>query len=551
MEAVIKRRLGFSRAEIKVIFVSTLGSIFEWYDFMLYGSLAVVLSKQFFAPLNPNIAFIFTLMVFGVGYIVRPLGGIVFGRIGDMLGRKYSFLGTIILMGLPTVMIGLIPGYNTIGIAAPILLIIFRVLQGLAIGGEHCGAAIYIAEHAPITRRAMYISFIPMSACGGLLLSLLAILVAKFLIGDAFNEWGWRLPFIFSIILLAISVWIRLSLAESPAFKRIKANGKISKMPLTEIFANYKNLKLILVATIIAIGGAVVWSIGFIYPLFFMGQILRVDAETINSLIGIALIIACPLYAAIGMLMDRIGRRPVIIMAFLLSSFTTFPLYKMLTHFLNPALEIALKNSPISVMAAPDDCSVQIRVTNIEQYTSPCDIAKGRLATMGVNYSSEVGTIGTAAIIKIGDKIINSYDAKLLTPEQIAAFDKIFVQEINAAIGQAGYPSTADPKQMNKPIALLLLIILVIYGIVTSIAMATILLEMFPTRIRYTAMSLPYNIANGWFAGLLPAASFALIAYYGNIYSGLWYPVILSLIAAVIAIIFLPETKNIDIYKDD
>jgi MFS family permease len=536
--------------ERKVIFASSLGTVFEWYDFYLYGSLAAIIAKQFFAGTDPNTAFIFALLAFAAGFLVRPFGAIVFGRLGDMVGRKYTFLVTILLMGVSTFVVGLLPNYQSIGIAAPIILITLRILQGLALGGEYGGAATYVAEHAPDGKRGAFTAWIQTTATLGLFLSLMVILATRTAIGEeAFAEWGWRIPFLVSVFLLAISVWIRLSMNESPAFQRMKDEGKISKAPLSEAFGQWKNLKLVILALVgLTAGQAVVWYTGQFYALFFLTQTLKVDGATANILIAAALLIGTPFFIVFGSLSDKIGRKNIIMAGCVIAALTYFPIFKALTHYANPALEAAQISAPVVVTADPKECQFQFNPTGTKKFTSSCDIAKAKLAAASVNYKNEVAEPGTIATIKVGDKVLESYSAAGLSKEDATAKDKEFTDALKEMIKEAGYPAKADTAQINKPMVLLLLVLLVLYVTMVYGPIAAMLVEMFPTRIRYTSMSLPYHIGNGWFGGLLPTTAFALVAYKGDIYYGLWYPIIIALATAVIGILFVAETKDNDVH---
>ena len=535
--------------ERKVIFASSLGTVFEWYDFYLYGSLAAIIAKQFFAGTDPNTAFIFALLAFAAGFLVRPFGAIVFGRLGDMVGRKYTFLVTILLMGVSTFIVGLLPNYASIGIAAPIILITLRILQGLALGGEYGGAATYVAEHAPDHKRGAFTAWIQTTATLGLFLSLLVILGTRTAIGEEqFADWGWRIPFLVSVFLLGISVWIRLSMNESPAFQRMKEEGKISKAPISEAFGQWKNLKIVLLALVgLTAGQAVVWYTGQFYALFFLTQTLKVDGPTANILIAASLLIGTPFFIVFGSWSDKIGRKKIIMAGCLLAALTYFPLFKALTHYANPALEAAQTNAPVVVVADPAECQFQFNPTGTKKFTSSCDIAKAKLAAASVNYKNEAAPAGTTAVIKVGDKELTSYSAVGLPKEEATAKDKQFTEQLRALIGEAGYPAKADPAQVNKPMVLVILVILVLYVTMVYGPIAAMLVEMFPTRIRYTSMSLPYHIGNGWFGGLLPTTAFALVAYQGDIYYGLWYPIVIALFTFVIGTLFVRETKDNDI----
>ncbi|AOJ93876.1 MULTISPECIES: MFS transporter [Burkholderia] len=536
--------------EKKVIFASSLGTVFEWYDFYLAGSLAAYISKSFFSGVNPTAAFIFTLLGFAAGFAVRPFGALVFGRLGDLVGRKHTFLVTIVIMGVSTFVVGFLPGYASIGIAAPVIFIAMRLLQGLALGGEYGGAATYVAEHAPANRRGFYTAWIQTTATLGLFLSLLVILGVRTFIGEeAFGAWGWRVPFVASILLLAVSVWIRMQLNESPVFLRIKSEGKTSKAPLTEAFGQWKNLKIVILALVgLTAGQAVVWYTGQFYALFFLTQTLKVDGASANILIAIALLIGTPFFLFFGSLSDKIGRKPIILAGCLIAALTYFPLFKALTHYANPQLEIATQKAPISVVADPAACSFQFNPVGTSKFTNSCDIAKSALAKAGLNYENVAAPAGTTAQIKVGDTVIPAYDGKAADAKaQGAAFDKTLASTLKAA----GYPAKADPAQLNWPMTIVILTILVIYVTMVYGPIAAMLVEMFPTRIRYTSMSLPYHIGNGWFGGFLPATAFAIVAAKGDIYSGLWYPIVIALVTFVIGLLFVKETKDSNIYAQD
>ena len=537
--------------EKKVIFASSLGTVFEWYDFYLYGSLAAIIAKQFFSGLDAGSAFIFALLAFAAGFIVRPFGAIFFGRLGDMIGRKYTFLVTILIMGLSTFIVGILPNYASIGVAAPIILILLRMLQGLALGGEYGGAATYVAEHSPQNRRGAYTSWIQTTATLGLFLSLLVILGTRTWLGEEkFADWGWRIPFLVSIFLLGISVYIRLSMNESPAFKKMKEEGKTSKAPLTESFGQWKNLKIVILALVgLTAGQAVVWYTGQFYALFFLTQTLKIDGATANIMIGTSLLIGTPFFIVFGALSDKIGRKWIILGGCLIAVFTYFPVFKALTEAGNPELAKALASAPVTVTADPKECSFQFNPTGTQKFTSSCDIAKQVLAGNSVNYENVAGT-GVASI-KIGDKVIESYTAKGMAPDAAKAKDADFKKAVVAAIREAGYPAKADPAKIDKFKVVALLVFLVILVTMVYGPIAAMLVEMFPTRIRYTSMSLPYHIGNGWFGGLLPTIAFGIVAQTGNIYNGLWYPIIIAGMTFVIGAIFVRETKDVDIYAKD
>lgn len=543
--------------ERKVIFASSLGTVFEWYDFYLYGSLAAIIAKQFFSGLDTGSAFIFALLAFAAGFIVRPFGALVFGRLGDLIGRKYTFLVTILLMGVSTFIVGILPNYDAIGVAAPVILIALRMLQGLALGGEYGGAATYVAEHAPHGRRGAYTSWIQTTATLGLFLSLLVILVSRELTGPDFEVWGWRIPFVLSIALLGISVWIRLSMNESPAFRKMKAEGKLSKAPLTESFAQWKNLKIVLLALFgLVAGQAVVWYTGQFYALFYLTQVLKVDAMTANLLIAAALVIGTPFFLFFGFLSDKIGRKVIIMGGLLLAVVTYIPntpvsVFNALTHFANPALEKAMATAPATITADMRECTFQFNPTGTAKFTSSCDIAKQVMASNSASYATIAGAAGQTAIVKIGDIEIPAYSAKGMAVEEVKEKDLEFRSAIRNALNDAGYPEKANPADIRYIPVLLLLVYLVILVTMVYGPIAAMLVEMFPTRIRYTSMSLPYHIGNGWFGGLLPTISFALVAQNGNIYHGLWYPITIAAITLVIGVLFVKETKDVDIYAQD
>ena len=532
------RAVGVPQNDKLVIFASSLGTVFEWYDFYIYGTLGAILASKFFSGVAPTSAFIFTLLAFAAGFAVRPFGALVFGRLGDLVGRKYTFLVTMTLMGIGTFLIGVLPTYATIGIAAPILLIVLRLVQGLALGGEYGGAATYVAEHAPNGKRGLYTSWIQTTATLGLFMALLVILGIRTVMGEtAFNDWGWRIPFLLSVVLLGVSVWIRLQLAELPAFQKMKDEGKQSKAPLKEAFGNWANGKIAILALLGATAGeAVVWYGGQFYALFFLTQTIKVPAVNAQIMIVIALALATPGFILFGWLSDKIGRKPIMMAGFLLAVVTYFPLFQGITHFANPALEKALAESPVTVVADPAQCSFQLKLTGTEQYTKPCDVAKSALVARSVNYNNETAAAGAPVVVKVGSDTFTAG-----TPD--------FVKSLNDAITKHGYPASADVNQINYPMTVLLLFILVVYVTMVYGPIAAWLVELFPTRIRYTGMSLPYHIGNGWFGGFLPATVFAIVAATGNIYSGLWYPIIIAAMSFVIALIFLPETKDRDINR--
>jgi MFS family permease len=574
--------------EKKVIFASSLGTVFEWYDFYLYGSLAAIIAKQFFSGLDEGSAFIFALLAFAAGFIVRPFGAIFFGRLGDMIGRKYTFLVTILIMGVSTFVVGVLPNYASIGVAAPVILICLRLLQGLALGGEYGGAATYVAEHAPAGQRGAYTAWIQTTATLGLFLSLMVILGTRTIIGEeAFADWGWRVPFLVSVIMLIISVYIRLSMNESPAFVKMKAEGKTSKAPLSESFGQWKNLKIVILALFgLVMGQAVVWYSGQFYALFFLTQALKVDGATANIMVAISLIIGTPFFVIFGTLSDKIGRKPLILAGCLLAVVTYFPVFKALTKAANPDLYAAQQSAQVTVTADPAECSFQFNPTGTKKFTSSCDIAKQRLASASVSYENIAAPAGTPAVIKVGETVVNvKYSAediaaaKAKAEEKLAALNAadpkdakaieaatksvkdlsnektagatLLASNLGAALKAANYPVKADMAKFDKVTVIIILTYLVLLVTMVYGPIAAMLVEMFPTRIRYTSMSLPYHIGNGWFGGLMPTTAFAIVAQTGNMYNGLWYPIIIAGATVVIGGLFIKETKDVDIYADD
>ncbi|UFX46096.1 MHS family MFS transporter [Bradyrhizobium sp. 41S5] len=550
MTATSARRAGMTKDERFVILASSLGTVFEWYDFYLYGSLAGIIGAQFFSDYPPATRDIFALLAFAAGFLVRPFGAIVFGRVGDIVGRKYTFLVTILIMGLSTFIVGLLPSAKTIGIAAPIILISLRLLQGLALGGEYGGAATYVAEHAPQGKRGYYTSFIQTTATLGLFLSLLVILFTRSIIGEKdFADWGWRVPFLVSVLLLGISVWIRLRLNESPVFQRMKDEGKASKAPLTEAFATWSNAKIVILALFgLTMGQAVIWYTGQFYALFFLQSILKVDGYTANLLIAWSLLLGTGFFLVFGALSDKIGRKPIILAGCLIGALTLFPIFRMITTNANPALEKAYETVKVQVVADPAGCGDLFNPVGTRVFTAPCDTARAFLAQSSVKYSTVPGPAGSPVKVTVNDKDVPYTDAKTSNPAIIAA------------VQAAGYPKPGDAAivKMSNPFDIFrpqvaaiigLLFILVLYVTMVYGPIAAMLVELFPTRIRYTSMSLPYHIGNGWFGGLLPATAFAITASTGDIYSGLWYPIIFAAITVVVGALFIPETKDVDITK--
>ena len=548
--SIARTETGMTADERLVIFASSLGTVFEWYDFYIYGTLTAILSRTFFPFAATTAAgFIFTLLAFAAGFAVRPFGALFFGRLGDIIGRKYTFLITMTVMGLGTFCIGLLQGYAEWGFAAPITLIALRLFQGLALGGEYGGAAVYVAEHAPKNRRGYYTSWIQTTATLGLFMALLVVLGLRLYIEGhyegttlangtkltAFDVWGWRIPFLLSSILLVVSIWIRLKLAESPVFLRMKEEGRASKRPLSEAFGQWSNAKIAILALLGATAGeAVVWYGGQFYSLLFLTNTLKVPAINAQIMIAISLALGTPFFVVFGLLSDRIGRKPIILAGFLLAAVTYQPIFKGITHFANPKLEAALNASPVTVIADPSECSFQLKLTGTEQFTTSCDIAKAALVARSVNYDNQAAPAGTVAQVKVGE-------------QTIAANTPDFANVLGMAITQHGYPASANVDDISYVPAVLLLTVLVIYVTLVYAPIAAWLVELFPTRIRYTGLSVPYHIGNGWFGGFLPATVFAIVAATGNIYSGLWYPIAVAAMSLVIGFLFLPETKDVDI----
>jgi MFS family permease len=541
---------GVDRSHRRVIFASSLGTVFEWYDFYLYGSLSAVISRQFFSGVNETTGFIFALLAFAAGFFVRPFGALVFGRLGDLIGRKHTFLITIVIMGASTALVGLLPSYASIGVAAPIILITLRLLQGLALGGEYGGAATYVAEHAPFHKRGLYTSWIQTTATLGLFLSLIVILICRVVFEENFDTFGWRVPFLVSIVLLIVSIYIRMQLQESPAFLEIKKEGKLSQAPLTEAFGQWSNLKVVLLALFGATAGqAVVWYGGQFYALFFLEKILQVDSKAANIIIAAALLLlGTPFFVVFGALSDRIGRKRIVLTGCLLAVLTYFSVFEQLTRYANPALERAVTTAPVTVLAAEEDCTFQFDPVGKKAFKNSCDVAKSSLAKSGVPYSNEAVDAGSIARVRIGSGdtavFVDSFPGETLSGDEFKAASDTFTANLKAALSTAGYPGKADMAQLNYPMVILLCTYLVILVTMVYGPIAAWLVELFPTRIRYTSMSLPYHIGNGWFGGFLPVTSFAIVAATGDIYSGLWYPIVVAAMTVIIGGLFLRETKD-------
>ncbi len=541
---------GIDRAHRRVILAASLGTVFEWYDFYLYGALSAIIARQFFSGVNETTGFIFALLAFAAGFFVRPFGALVFGRLGDLIGRKHTFLMTIVIMGGATFLVGCLPTYESIGVAAPILLIVLRLLQGLALGGEYGGAVVYVAEHAPFNKRGRYTSWIQTTATLGLFMSLLVILAARLALGADFDAWGWRVPFLLSAVLLAISVYIRLQLDESPVFREMKEEGRLSRAPLREAFGEWRNLRIVLLALFGATAGqAVVWYGGQFYALFFLEKILHLAALEANLIIATALLIGTPFFIVFGILSDRVGRKPVVLGGCALAVLTYFPAFEALTRFANPALAAAQSAATVTVVADPQDCSLQFDPLGRKVFDRSCDVLKAALARAGIPYDNEPAAAGATAFVRIGSgddvRILEAFDGRGLDKTAFAAATEQFGRELRAALAAAGYPERADSSRVNYPMLLLVctwlvLLVTMVYG-----PIAAWLVELFPPQIRYTSMSLPYHIGNGWFGGFLPVTSFAIVAATGDIYAGLWYPIGVAALTLLIGLVWLPDTRPV------
>ncbi len=537
-----------------IITASSLGTVFEWYDFYLYGLLTAIIAAKFLTGLNPTTSFIMALLVFAAGFIVRPFGALVFGAIGDIVGRRYTFIVTLLVMGLSTFLVGCLPTYESVGVAAPIMLVVLRMFQGLALGGEYGGAATYVAEHAPANKRGLYTSWIQITATAGLAMALLIVILVRSPVTgvgeEAFKDWGWRVPYLLSGLFLCIGLWLRLKLHESPVFQKMKDEGTSSKRPLREAFGEWSNVKIVLIAFFGAIAGqAVVWYTGQLYAMYFLEKMLKVDGLTANTLIIIALACATPFFLFFGWLSDKIGRKKIILTGCALAALTLFPAFKMLTVAANPALASTLATAPVKVLANPAECSSQFDPVGGNKFdTTSCDIVKNALAKAAVNYENVAAPAGTVASVQIGGMTLTAPDPAKVTGEEKKAAIAAFTKDVTADLAKVGYPATADPDQINKPLVVAILFYLVLLVTMVYGPIAAMLVELFPSRIRYSSMSLPYHIGNGWLGGLLPAIGFAMVAANGDIYYGFWYPVIVAAATCVFGLFFLPETfkRSID-----
>ena len=536
-----------SRAGWRVIVAASLGTAFEWYDFFLFGSLAAVIGRKFFAGVSEPMGFLFALLAFATGFVVRPLGAVLFGRLGDRVGRKRAFLLTIVMMGTATILVGVLPTYALIGFWAPVTLIVLRLAQGLAIGGEYGGAAIYVAEHAPADRRGYYTGWIQTTATGGLILSLLVILGCRAWLGNAFETWGWRVPFLLSSVLLAVSVYIRLKLQESPVFQKMKAEGSLSRAPIAESLGRWRNLRVVLLAIIPTAGQAVIGYCGQIYSLFFLSQTLKVDPETTNLLVLVALIVGAPFFVVFGWLSDHVGRKTIVLTGCLIAVLTLFPIFHGLTRFANSAVQVASRSQPVVVVADPRTCGFQLDLLGRRELASPCDIAKSVLARAGVPYSNDVAPRGAPTTVRVGSAAVTVFSDGVPAGVNRSERSSNFTARLHAQLSAAGYPEKAERRAINYPAVLSLLVLLVIYMTMVYGPLGAWLVELFPARIRYTSLSTAYHIGNGWFGGFLPAIAFALVALTGNIYSGLWYPVVIGSVTVIVGTFCLRETRGADI----
>lgn len=539
----------------RAIWAASIGTAFEWYEFALYGSLATVLAAKFFSGVDPATAFIFALLTFAVGFMMRPLGALIFGRIGDMIGRKRTFVVTICMMGVATVGVGCLPTYASIGIAAPIVLIMLRILQGLAASGEYTGALTYVAEYSPGRRRGLNMSWTTAATTAGLLLSFLVILAARQVSGDAFDAWGWRLPFIASLVMLAISLAMRLRMEESPAFRKLRRDKRLSKSPIRETFLDAANFRRLAVAFALCAGMTSMYYMAALYPTFFLTQTLKVDPKTVNTVVLFATAVCLPVFPLSGWLCDRIGRKPALLIGFVLTAVLVFPVFRGFAHFANPALSVAQANAPVTVETDLSGCSLMFNPLGTRRFTSPCDTAKQALASAGVSYSlvaSRETNAGPApgATIRVGESKLAAFDAGTLSDADAKARATLFAKQLREVLGANGYPARSDPETFNTPMVFLLMVVFFASSILTVMTIGPALVEMFPTRIRYTSMSVPYNLATGWVGGLLPTFVFAISAQTGNIYSGLWYPLAWTVVSLIVLVLFFRETRDVDIMAD-
>jgi MFS family permease len=542
------RSKGITSEQRKILIASSLGTVFEWYDFILFGSLAPIIAANFFTAVRPDTAFVFALLAFSAAYAVRPLGAVIFGRIGDMVGRKNTFIATVAVMGTATFLVGMLPTYATWGLAAPILLLCLRFAQGVSLGGESGGAVTYVSEYSPNDQRGYFTSFIQCMAPAGVLLSLIVVIGLRLWLGEAaFADWGWRLPFLFSLVLLVISVWIRTTLDESPVFMKMKAEGKISKAPLSEAFGSWRNIRIAIAVLLVIAATSVISQVGLVYGLLFLSQTLKLPAFTVNVLVGLAIAISLPFYPLVGRLSDRIGRKPLVIFGCLLAAATYFPIVKAITHFANPAYERALVTAPVVLVTNPKECSIQFNPTGTAKFLSSCDIAKELLARAGINYAQEGAGEGAVAKIKFGNTEIQSFEGRDLPADRLKAQMDALRKAVGEAATKAGYPQQANIDEANLPMVFVLLVLLALYGVIPFAPVSAVLVELFPTRIRYTAMSVPSHLGNGWIGGFMTPASFAIVAASGNIYFGMWYPIFWALVGAAVYFIFVPETKGRDL----
>lgn len=539
-----------SGGERRVIVASSIGTVFEWYDFYLYASLAPTIARQFFSSLDETSQFILALLAFSAGFAVRPFGALFFGRLGDLSGRKHAFLATILVMGISTTAVGLLPSYGTIGVAAPILLVVLRLLQGLALGGEYGGAATYVAEHAPQGKRGLFTSFIQTTATAGLFLSLLVILACRWLLGPAFDAWGWRIPFLLSAVLLAVSVYVRLRLLESPIFRRMKEEGKGSRAPLTESFLRWGNLRVVLLVLFGAVAGqAVVWYTGMIFQLFFLTETLKVPPVPASLMVAGALALATPFFVLFGALSDRFGRKRIVMLGCALAAVTYQPIFRQLTKAANPAIFEAARDNPVTVVASDGECSFQFDPVGSRRFASSCDVARGWLARHSVPYRIEAAPSGTVASVKIGDRVVvPAFDGRVVATAEFKERSRAFGDRMTAAIRGAGYPAAADMARLDEVQVVFLLFLLALYVTLVYAPIAAWLVELFPARIRYTSVSLPYHLGNGWFGGFVPTIAFGMVAATGDIYYGLWYPIVIAAMTLIVGTLFMPETKEREIH---